>query len=168
MPTLVQHIIVDASADAVWEVIGRRFDRIGEWATAVPSSTAVPHSTCPVDGAPVAGRVCDTGIRLMPRVTESIVAFDDTARSLTYRADDLPAFVAVATNTWTVAVIDQDRSRVSVEARFETWGWLGAVARWLILRRVGRTGRYLAEDLRHYVEHGTASPRKRAALSKSR
>jgi Polyketide cyclase / dehydrase and lipid transport len=116
MPTLVQHIIVDASADAVWEVIGHRFDRIGEWATAVPASTAAARSVSPVDAAPVTGRVCDTGIRLMPRVTETIVAFDDTARTLTYRADDLPAFVAMATNTWTVTQIDQGR-RPSASAR---------------------------------------------------
>ena len=42
----------------------------------------------------------------------------------------------------------------------ETRGPVGALARWLILRRVRRTSRYLADDLRHYVEHGAPSPRK--------
>jgi hypothetical protein len=35
MPELSTDFIVDASADRVGEVIGRRFDRIGDWSTAI-------------------------------------------------------------------------------------------------------------------------------------
>jgi hypothetical protein len=35
----------------------------------------------------VPGRVCRTGVALVPEVTETIVAFDDTGRTLTYEAD---------------------------------------------------------------------------------
>src|SRR4029450_2010867 len=99
MPYLFTEFVVAAPADAVWDVIGRRFDRIGEWAAAIPASTAPPLShrtahrpagTPPgralprlpvgqiVGGAPVAGRVCTTGVRLVPRVTETLVAYDET------------------------------------------------------------------------------------------
>jgi hypothetical protein len=104
MSMLTRQFTVEASADAVWDLVGRRFDRIGDWATAIASSAAIaptPSETAPtrspaptVVDAPVAGRVCQTGMRLLPQVTETVVAYDDAARTLTYQASGLPAFVA--------------------------------------------------------------------------
>jgi hypothetical protein len=124
MSTLSHQFTVEAPADAVWDVIGRRFDRIGDWATAIPMSTAVGRSndataaTVPpaisgIVGAPVAGRVCQTGVRLLPQITETITAYDDAARSLTYQASGLPRFVITARNTWTVTPLDQHHTRVT-------------------------------------------------------
>jgi hypothetical protein len=45
MATLSRHLIVDAPADAVWEVVGHRFDRVDQWATAIPASSAIPAAT---------------------------------------------------------------------------------------------------------------------------
>jgi hypothetical protein len=185
MPALAHHITVEAPADAVWEVVGRQFDRIGDWATAIRASGAVTQArpdaspsrsgaasnavdAAAAAGPPVTGRVCHTGIRLLPQVTETIIAFDDAARTLTYQASGLPAYVAAARNTWTVTAIDERHSRVSLHARFDTRGLLGALARRVILLQVRRTSGYLADDLRHYVEHGTPSPRKQNQLNRYR
>jgi Polyketide cyclase / dehydrase and lipid transport len=181
MPDLFTEFVVAAPADAVWDVIGRRFDRIGEWATAIPASTALPPSAetaatqavtrLPVGqivgGAPVVGRVCTTGVRLVPRVTETLVAYDETNRTLTYEGSGLPAFVTTARNTWTVTPLDEPRCRVTLRARFVTRGLLGHLGRWAILAQVGRTSRYLADDLRHYVETGRPSPRKQRQLRRA-
>jgi hypothetical protein len=180
MPELSTEFAVAAPADAVWDVIGRRFDRIGEWATAIPASTALPPpadtetataqavTRLPVarisGGAPVAGRVCTTGVRLVPTVTETLIAYDDANRTLTYEGSGLPRFVTMARNTWTVTPLDERRCRVTMQARFVTRGLLGYLGRWAILAQVGRTARYLADDLRHYVETGHPSPRKRGQL----
>jgi len=181
MPDLSTHLIVDAPADAVWDVVGPRFAQIGDWATAIPASAAIATPTAgsaaaatrlPVVptavGAPVAGRVCTTGLRLVPQVTETLVAYDDANRTLTYEASGMPAFVTTARNTWTVTPLDQQRTRVSVHARFDTRGLLGRLARWAILAQVGRTSRHLADDLRHYVETGTPSARKQRQLRRAR
>jgi hypothetical protein len=171
MAELSTDLIVAAPADRVWDVIGRRFDRIGDWATAVPHSTALPNASATTAGprlpiaadvlaAPVAGRVCQTGIRLVPQVTETLIAYDDANRTLTYQASGMPAFVTLARNTWTVTAIDAHHSRVSLRARFDTRGLLGLLGRWAILAQTRRTSRHLTEDLRHYVQTGQASPRK--------
>jgi len=76
----------------------------------------------------------------------------------------MPAFVTTARNTWTVVPLARRRSRVKIDAQFDTRGVLGALARWAIMAQLGRTARYLADDLRHYVEHGTPSPCKRRQL----
>jgi Polyketide cyclase / dehydrase and lipid transport len=178
MTELSTDLIVAAPADQVWEVIGPGFDRIGAWATAIPTSTdiATPPSGGPAADsatrgglrlpvaaaidAPVVGRVCSTGIRLVPEVTETLIAYDQAGRTLTYQASGMPAFVALARNTWTVTPIDAHRCRVSLRARLDTHGVLGLLARWVILAQTRRTSRHLADDLRHYVETGTPSPRK--------
>jgi hypothetical protein len=162
MTALRQHIVIDAPADTVWEAIAHRFDRIGEWAAAIPASapaTAGPGVTDPA--APVPARVCETGIRALPRVTETIVCFDVANRTLTYQATaGLPAFVTTARNTWTIAALSATQCRVDIAAEFTTHGILGWLARTVILARVLRDGRHLLDDLRHYIETGTPSPRK--------
>src|SRR5262245_20260635 len=105
MRPLTSTVTIDASADHVWDTIAHQFGRIGEWATAIPASIAIPPSRTVthdhiVVEAPVAARVCVTGIRTVPQVTETIVAYDQDARTLTYEATaGMPAFVTLARNT---------------------------------------------------------------------
>ena len=160
-------LILAAPAERVWEVIGVGFAGIGDWATVIPSSTALPAGqrlpvAAAVVQAPVAGRVCDTGIRLVPQVTETLVVYDDAHRTLTYEASGLPAFMSLARNTWTVTALDENSCRLSLRARFDTRGLSGWLGRWAILAQTWRYSRRLADDLRHYVETGTPSTRKQA------
>jgi carbon monoxide dehydrogenase subunit G len=168
MSTLTRQIVIDAPADAVWEVIAGRFDRVGEWATAIPASSLGVADPGLVNlDAPIAARVCETGIRALPQVTETIVAFDANNRSLTYQATGgMPAFVAAARTTWTVTALSATRCRVDVAAEFATRGLLGRLARPVILARVLRDGRHLLHDLKYYVETGTPSPRKLSRQSR--
>jgi hypothetical protein len=178
MPNLSTHLIIAARADHVWEIIGRRFERIGEWATAVPASTglrcagsgsAVVTSAATTqvgtDG-PMTGRVCSTKVRLMPRITETIVAYNEANRTLTYEASGMPTFVTAARNTWTVTPVDEETCRVTLNAQFDTSGLLGRLARWAILAQVRRTSHYLQDDLAHYARHGIPSPRKQRQLAR--
>jgi hypothetical protein len=179
MSKLSAQITVDAPADAVWDVIGRRFDRIGDWATAIRASWALRPSMSartatrslaagPDAGAPVAGRICRTGVLLVGQVTETLVAYDAANRTLTYEATGLPAFVTTARNTWTVTALSAGRTQVTLEAQFETRGLIGVLGRVAMLIQVRFAGRRLAEDLGHYVEHGTPSPRKQRQLNRAR
>jgi Polyketide cyclase / dehydrase and lipid transport len=160
MSMFSRQITIDAPADAVWEVVGRQFDRVGEWATVIPASAPDPAASGRVD-APVPGRICQTGIRLVPRVSEQIIAYDEADRSLTYQAVGLPEFVTVARNSWRVTPLDARRAQVAFAGQFQTRGLLGRLARWVLLLQLWRAGRHLLDDLKHFVEHGTPSPRKR-------
>lgn len=177
------HFIVEASADAVWEVVGRRFHQIGEWATAIPASSAIPARAGPpacmsaalqlrnlpaTTAAAVAGRVCHVSLRLLPQVEERLIAHDEANRTLTYEASGMPAFVTTARNTWSVVPLDQRRSQVRIDAHSDTRGVLGHLGRWAIFAQVGRTTRFIADDLKHYVEHGTPSSRKLRQLRRTR
>jgi Polyketide cyclase / dehydrase and lipid transport len=164
MTALTNEIVIDAPAGAVWRVIAFEFDRIGDWATAIPASKTHAAVGFPTVDAPVTGRICHTGLRLVPEVTETIVGYDEAAMTLTYEATGgLPSFVTLARNRWQVTAIAGDRARVSFQAQLRVRGLGGWLFRWWLLRRVGRDGRHLLDDLNHYVTQGTPSPRKQRA-----
>lgn len=167
MASLSNHVVIEAPADVVWEVVAHQFDRIGEWATAIPSSAGGGVGPPSVD-APVPGRVCHTGIRMVPEVAETIVAYDEDRRTLTYEATaGMPAFVTRARNRWQVTALDSRQSRVAFEGEIELRGLFGRLAVGLLLIQLGRTGRHLLDDLKYYVEHSTLSPRKQRQLSRA-
>jgi Polyketide cyclase / dehydrase and lipid transport len=152
-------IPIDAPADAVWQIVGPRFADIGRWASAIRSSRTA-NAEPPDRTAPFNGRVCETGLRIAPRVTETIVAYDDAARTLTYKGDGLPAFVALASNRWRVTAIAPGRCVLSLDATIGLRGAARIVAPALRVR-FRREGRRLARDLKHCVERGEPSARKR-------
>ena len=109
--------------------------------------------------------MCRTNVAVVPRVTETIVDYDESGRTLTYRAaDGMPRFIAQARNRWQVTALTDTRTLVAFSGQVEVRGLLGALARWWLLVRVARTGRYLLDDLKHYIERGAPSPRKRGQL----
>jgi hypothetical protein len=166
MRQLYADLAIDAPADRVWEVIGPGFARIGEWASVIPASAPIHGRACAV-GAPAAGRVCATGVRLFPRVTETLIAYDQARRTLTYQARDLPTLVTLARNTWTVVPAGERRCRVMLHAQFQARGALGVLAGWAATAQTRRNARLLEADLGHYIRHGTPSPRKQRQLSRA-
>jgi hypothetical protein len=58
---LKSHVTINASAMKVWGVLAHDFDTIGQWASAIPASQAVPDLPAP-EGAEVGGRVCATAV----------------------------------------------------------------------------------------------------------
>jgi hypothetical protein len=179
MATLSRHLIVDAPADAVWEVVGHRFDRVDQWATAIPASTAIPAAAAvpPATGspaaaatgnAPVAGRVCHTSVRLVPQVTERIIAYDEANRTLTYQAEQHPRFLKAARNHWRVEAIGAGRTRISLHATVEPQGMVGWLAYLLLRAQLARVAAQFLQDLQHYAEHGRPSPRKQRQLDTSK
>jgi hypothetical protein len=50
---------------------------------------------------------------------------------------------------------------VAFVGQFQTRGLLGRLARGVLLLQLWRSGRHLLDDLKHFIEHGTPSPRKR-------
>lgn len=139
-------------------MLAHRFDHIGEWAAAVPTSSALdgrPHG-----GAPVAGRTCGATGGPVRSVTERIVAYDESGRTLAYEALDPSWFLSLARNRWHVEELNARRSRVSFEATIELQGTLGRLAAPLLRLYFSRLGRQVLDDLAYFVERGSPSPRK--------
>jgi hypothetical protein len=72
----------------------------------------------------------------------------------------------VARNRWTITAVDQQRTQAAFEAVFAPRGILGRLLAGWLLVQIGRNGRHLLGDLKHYAEHGVPSPRKQAQLNR--
>jgi hypothetical protein len=93
--------IPSSASPASGEIIGPGFDRIGEWASAIPHSKKEPGPSA--RDAPVNARVCTSAVAGVRRLTEQIAAYNPDEMSLTYVATaGMPRFVSRAANTWTV------------------------------------------------------------------
>jgi uncharacterized protein YndB with AHSA1/START domain len=155
---IIQHIDIEASATAVWEVIGPGFADIGSWAS------AIPHSAATADGR---GRVCTvSGVPGIDQVVEQIIANDHDARTLTYLAQGMPAFVTEARNQWRIEPLGPQRTRATFVADVDVKGLarLATPLLWLGLRALGRR---TLRELRHVVEHGQPNARKRRQIARS-
>ena len=153
-------VTIEASADRVWRILGHQFASIGEWATAIDGSRPAVEQT---DALP--GRVCQTGMRAFPSVTERIVAFDESKRTLTYEATGLPALLDEARNTWQVSPLGQRRARARFDGVLETRGVAGLLIALPLGLRMRRETRLVLYDLKHYAEHGTPSTSKQRRLA---
>lgn len=157
---------INAPLEAVWHVIGDGFADIGAWATPIPASRA---NATPVTllGAPVAGRACDLSTPGFSTIHETLVEYDPLAHRFTFTVDrGLPQFVTTARNSWALTPLDATTTHFTMRAEATTHGVLGYLATpflWLNLRR---TLRISGEDLVHFVESGTVSPRKARQLAK--
>jgi hypothetical protein len=132
---------------------------MGEWASTVAHSEVKTDAEVP-EGAEVGGRVCR--VPGMGEVHECLTAYDELNKTFSYEIQGLPFIVMAASNNWSVATIDGDRSRVSMEifARvLPVIGWLMIIPVKLQLNKMTQV---LLEDLKHFVETGDVHPRKKA------
>lgn len=163
---LKDSIEIEAPADKVWEVIGPGFARVGDWATPVPHSQENVHpASDAAAGAPCAARVCETTVKGFAAIDETITAYDAARRTLSYRVAGLPTFVKEMANTWRVDEVGPGRTHVSLQARMRVAGagiLMAPMLRWTM----GKTARVTLEDLKHYVERGAVSPRKKRQLDR--
>jgi Polyketide cyclase / dehydrase and lipid transport len=118
--------------------------------------------------APVAGRVCHTGVRLVPQITERLIAYGDATRTLTYQAEQHPRFLKAAHNHWRVEPIDQHCTRISLHATVQPQGVLGWLPYLLLRAQLVRVAKGFLQDLQYYLEHGRPSQRKQRRLDTSK
>lgn len=153
-------VVISASADDAWVVVGERFGQIGGWASAITQSW--------MDDPPGAGQVRTCHVAgfgpFAPGVVkERLTRFDPRARSLSYEAaEGMPGFVTHAASRWSVEPGPGGGCTVKVQATLTLRALvrpLGAALRWWMRADARRT---LAE-LRHRVETGHPHPAKTAA-----
>lgn len=146
----------------MWQVIGPGFDRIGDWASFIPHSSATSRAG-PDAGGGLPGRTCEASLPGVPAVSEQLIAYDDDRKELTYvAARGLPRFVAAATNTWRVDAETPESSTVSVAATLQGTGLIGRALCTAMVPMLLLVGRVTLRDLAHFVERGEPSPRKRS------
>lgn len=157
---------IDVPADELWALVAHRFADVGVWASSIRSSSASVGTDAPAQAAPVSGRVCETGLAIAPSVTETITAYDEAAKTLTYEGSGLPRFVVLARNTWQVREHGPRRAQISMDAELELRSLGGRLLALPLRIQLWREGRRMLADLKHYAETGEPSGRKRRQLAR--
>lgn len=154
-------LIVEKEPRLVFEILGPKYGEADTWASSVFESTA-RHEGQPLNGAPCTGRICQTSLG---SVTEQLVDYDEDERVVAYsaKAKKMPFFVKEMVNRWQVRSAGPDRSRVDMTLHMRLsfpFSILMAVPMRIQLSSLlGQA----VEELKHYAEHGTPHPRKKAS-----
>lgn len=163
---LKDQITINAPANKVWGVLAHDFDKIGQWASAIPESKAVANSPTP-EGAPVCGRVCSTAVQGFSHVQEKFTYYDETSMRYGYKAvEGRPSFIKDAVNNWSVREQGPNQSVVESRAELELSFFPGVFMIPLLKLQMRITAARLFEELKYFVERGQPHPRKLKAQQK--
>lgn len=153
-------IVVNKSAQSLWEVVGEQFGSTHIWASGLTHSEG--------SGRKLSEQVCESrtcDIKGMGRIHEKLLDFDPKRLTLKYEVvEGFPFFVERGVNRWTLTQ-EGNATRVHSLAEITTKGLVGAVmAPMMKMQMTGLMRRFL-EDLKHYAETGKPHPRKLKALA---
>lgn len=163
---IVNSIIIDKSADEVWDVLGPRYADVSEWASGVYVSRARSDPPA-VPGAPLHGRICETSVGPFK---ETITRYDPDAKVLAYRAtgDKMPFFVRSLSNQWTMERLGGHKTRVTSTMTADLVFPFSLLLGWMLKRQFNRVIRESIEELKVFVETGHPHQRTRDAVLPAR
>ncbi|MEM9157034.1 MAG: SRPBCC family protein [Cyanobacteria bacterium P01_F01_bin.33] len=153
-----RQVIINASADKVWNILGPQYDRVAEWVSTVQvsrshdSGAVLPH-------APISGRVCETDLGPFQ---ETITQYDEGERILAYQAqgEKMPFFVKQLSNHWTVTPLNNSQSRVDMRAEISLLPVFGLMMGPIMRMQMGGILTNATEELKYFAEKGVPHPRK--------
>lgn len=149
---------IDAPADAVWDVLGRQFVDIDQWATFVKSSRPIERSEVPADitaarNSPVPGRETMTKVRIV----EVITAYSDADHSLTFHGVGLPKIVTLVKDKQSVRSDSATSCTVTFDVTMEFLGPFAIFGPVMKKRMTKQFGEVL-DDLKKHVESALTHP----------
>ncbi|MBX2847279.1 MAG: SRPBCC family protein [Acidiferrobacterales bacterium] len=162
---ITKQLNINASSDAVWHVLGPRYEEAGLWASAVYTSTALRDSK-PLNGAPVSGRVCETSLGPF---RETIVGYDSTARYLAYQATGtkMPFFVKRMQGSWKLNALGATGTEVNMTLDADIMFPFDLLMGWMMKIQFNKVLNESLEELKHYVEKGEIHQRKARSMAKA-
>ena len=153
-----KQISINASAEKVWDILGRDFANIGVWSTAVSHSVA-NDKLAPVNNSPVGGRLCDTRFG---KISEEFTAYDETQKTFSFKGVFDSKLFKNLTNTVNLTSIDENTTEVKITPEIEL-SWIGTLMSPMIKMQLNKALDQLLDDLKYYVENGKPSPSKLAS-----
>lgn len=157
-------IEINATRDAVWEVIGPGFADAYKWASAVDHSTP-SKGTHEFPSAPNTGRTCTTSIG---NVRENVLTYDEDSKQISYEAfsDGMPGFVKRLVASWRFSKGGSNAVRVHMKLTVEIAPPFNILMGPMMKLKMGGILSDTMKDLKHFVETGKQSPLKVKAAAK--
>jgi len=156
-----KQITVNASADKVWNVLGRDFVNVGVWATAVSHSVA-NNEIASVNNSPVGGRVCETSIG---KISEEFTAYDDAKKTYSFKGVFGSKMFKSVISSAEVTSVDENTALVKITPDIKL-SFIGIFMYPMIKMQLNKLTDQILVDLKYYVENGKPSPGKLASQQK--
>jgi len=160
---LNQEIIVNVSADELWEMIGPGFIEVYKWSSNIDHAEG--SGTAEFDGASCSDRHCDVNVKGFSSISETLTKYDAQNMSLAYEVfDGMPGFITQAKNDWTVVPIDDNHSKIVLVSTFGSKGLMGAMMNGMMKKKMTKTLYTVLNDAKVYAETGTVSAAKQKRM----
>jgi hypothetical protein len=161
-PTIIkQEIVINASIDEAWEILGPQFENVQFWASSIKHSEALNKeslngSKCTVRGCSVAG---------IGEIKETLLSYSIENHSLSYEIKEgMPKMVRYASNHWKLIDLGNGKTKLKMKIEMKTGGFMGWMMRGMMKRKMTKLSFETAEEFKYYVETGKLHPRKIKAL----
>jgi len=157
-------MIVHASVDALWNILGDQYASVGDWTRAINASQKISGKT--LKGAPAYGRVCDTSGGVFK---EKITQYDEERYILAYQVEEgMPFFVKQGGNTWTLSSLGSQKTQVDMEMLFVIPKVMEWMMGWMMKKQMTQTADIFLDDLKRYAETGQVSAQKLSILQQAK
>ena len=146
-------------------MVGHKFGDVHKWLSMVSFSKIITNykdggdkmneNTLPLQ---FSGRICTTSYG---KVEEAITHYDDKNKKISYdaKAEKMPFFIKGLHNTWSMASLDHDKTKVNIEFKVEISSPFNLFAEFMMKSQMRKTMRLSLEELKHYIETGKPHPR---------
>lgn len=162
--TISQEIIIDASIEKSWEVLGPQFENAQLWASSIKHSEALNReslngSKCTIRGCAVAG---------LGEIKETLLSYSSENHSLSYIVKEgMPKMVKHASNHWQLIDLGNGKTKLKMTIEMKTGGVMGWMMKGMMKGKMKKLSAEVAEEFKYYVENGTPHPRVVKANKKS-
>lgn len=159
-----KQMVIDVSADQLWELIGPGFVDVYKWSSNVDHAEG--SGTPEFDGAVCSKRSCDVNVKGFSSINEDLFLYDQDKMSLGYAVvEGMPGFITKAQNVWTVKKVNESQSILTMAAEFESKGMMGALTRGMMKKKMAETLDTVLLDAKIYAETGQISSAKQERVA---
>lgn len=160
---ITKKITIEQPIDNVWKIVAEDFDKASIWMAAIPNSYA-HEAGQPIEGAPMAGRICElTPKKNGPIAEETITAYDEIQHSMHVLIVPKNTNLPILKNNLHIKlnVLAPNKTEIIWDAdlSLKTMGKLLYPA---LKLGIGKSFTELLEELKYYAEQGKPHPRKLA------
>lgn len=163
-PVIVkQELIIDASIDKTWQVLGPQFADAYKWASSIKHSEARDHNS--FNGSSCTERGCN--IKGMGNTKEKLIIYSEAEHKISYHVyEGMPKMVKYATNTWTLTDLGNGKTKVEINLEMKTGGMMGAMMGGMMKKKMTKMAKGIIEEFGYYAVNGTPHPNKIKATKK--
>lgn len=162
---MAKTVVVNASADDLWQIVGPGFSEAGKWSTAVDHSEGLGVAS--FEGASCDGRTCDLSAKGFTSVNEKITEYDAPNKTMAFDViDGLPGFVTYTNNRTVITDLGNGKSRAELQITMRMKPFLGSLMGGMFKKNLSSLIDTALEDIKVYAETGEPSASKKARMAK--